>query len=82
MIVLFMIQLVLIHKQFRELQNIYDSVYQEILIGNLSTELNRLFLTIINYIFAEQKSPDWIFKTSFIDVYHNLSVPLNNSQIT
>ena len=56
----------------RELQNIYDSVYQEILIGNLSTEFNRLFLTIINFIFAEQKNPDWIFKTSFIDAYHNL----------
>jgi len=56
----------------RELQNIYNSVYQEILIGNLSTEFNRLFLTIINYIFKEQKNPDWIFKTSFIDVYHNL----------
>ena len=56
----------------RELQNIYDSVYQEILIGNLSTEFNKLFLTIINFIFGEQKNPDWIFKTSFIDVYHNL----------
>lgn len=56
----------------QELQNIYNSVYQEMLIGNLSTEFNRLFLTIINFIFAEQKNPDWIFKTSFIDVYHNL----------
>lgn len=56
----------------QELQNIYNSVYQEILIGNLSTEFNRLFLTIINFIFAEQKNPDWVFKTSFIDVYHNL----------
>jgi hypothetical protein len=56
----------------QELQNIYNSVYQEILIGNLSTEFNRLFLTIINFVFAEQKNPDWIFKTSFIDVYHNL----------
>ena len=56
----------------QELKNIYDSVYQEILIGNLSTEFNKLFLTIINFIFAEQKNPDWIFKTSFIDVYHNL----------
>ena len=56
----------------QELKNIYDSVYREILIGNLSTEFNRLFLTIINFIFAEQKNPDWIFKTSFIDVYHNL----------
>lgn len=55
-----------------ELQNIYDSVYQEILIGNLSTEFNRLFFTIINFIFTEQKNPDWILKTSFIDVFHNL----------
>jgi len=56
----------------KELQNIYDSVYQEILTDNLSVEFNKLFLTIINYIFAEQKNPDWVFKTSFIDVYHNL----------
>jgi hypothetical protein len=56
----------------KELQNIYDSVYQEILIGNLSTEFNRLFLTIVNFIFSEQKNPDWIFKTSFIDAYHKL----------
>ena len=56
----------------KELQNIYNSVYQEILINDLSPEFNALFLTLINYIFAEQKSPDWIFKTSFIDVFHNL----------
>lgn len=56
----------------KELQNIYDSVYQEILVANLSQEFNKLFLTLINVIFAEQKNPDWVFKTSFIDVYHNL----------
>jgi hypothetical protein len=56
----------------KELQNIYNSVYQEILIDDLGSEFSTLFLTIINYIFAEQKSPDWIFKTSFIDVYHTL----------
>jgi len=55
-----------------EFQNIYDSAYQEILINNLSFEFNKLFLNILNYIFAEQKSPDWIFKTSFIDVFHRL----------
>jgi hypothetical protein len=55
-----------------EFQNIYNSVYQEILTENLSTEFNTLFLTLVNYIFAEQKNPDWIFKTSFIDVFHNL----------
>jgi len=56
----------------RELQNIYDSVYQEILIEDLSPEFNRLFLTILNFIFVEQKNPDWVIKTSFIDVYHKL----------
>ena len=55
-----------------ELQNIYDSVYQEILIGEFSSEFNKLFLNIINFIFAEQKNPDWVFKTSFIDVLHSL----------
>jgi sugar lactone lactonase YvrE len=55
-----------------ELRNIYDSVYQEILVGEFSLEFNKLLLNIINFIFAEQKNPDWIFKTSFIDVFHNL----------
>jgi hypothetical protein len=56
----------------KEIRNIYDSIYREILTENLSSEFNKVFLTIVNYIFAEQKNPDWIFKTSFIDVYHSL----------
>lgn len=55
-----------------ELRNIYDSVYEQILIGNLSTEFNNLFLTMLNFIFTEQKNPDWVFKTSFIDIAHSL----------
>jgi hypothetical protein len=47
-------------------------VFAEILINDLASEFNNLFFTLINYIFTEQKSPDWIFKTSFVDVYHNL----------
>lgn len=55
-----------------EVSNIFDSVYQELLINSLSDRFNELFFSLVNYIFAEQKNPDWIFKTSFIDVYHNL----------
>jgi hypothetical protein len=55
-----------------EVRKIFDSVYNEILINSLSSDFNNLFFALINYIFAEQKNPDWIFKTSFIDVYHNL----------
>jgi hypothetical protein len=55
-----------------EVGKIYDSVYSELLINSLANEFNKLFFSIVNYIFSEQKNPDWIFKTSFIDVYHNL----------
>jgi hypothetical protein len=56
----------------QEFRNIYDGVSQQILVGNLSTEFNGLFLTLLNFIFIEQKSPDWVIKTSFIDVFHSL----------
>ena len=55
-----------------EIGKIFDSVYQELLINSLAGEFNKTFFSIVNYIFSEQKNPDWIFKTSFIDVYHNL----------
>jgi hypothetical protein len=55
-----------------ELSGIFNSVYQEILINDIAIEFNTLFFNLVNYIFTEQKSLDWIFKTSFIDVYHQL----------
>jgi hypothetical protein len=55
-----------------EILNIFNSVYTQILINDLAAEFNVLFFNIINFIFTEQKNPDWIFKTSFIDVYHQL----------
>ena len=55
-----------------EIGNIFDSLYTQIFINSLATDFNKLFFTIINYVFEEQKNPDWIFKTSFIDVLHNL----------
>lgn len=55
-----------------EVGKIFDSAYSEILINSLATEFNKLFFAVVNFIFAEQKNPDWIFKTSLIDVYHNL----------
>jgi len=55
-----------------EIVNIFNSVYTEILINDLAVDFNNLFFTLINYIFTEQKNPDWIFKTSFIDIYHQL----------
>jgi hypothetical protein len=56
----------------KELVNIFDSVYTEILIKDLAGQFNTLFFNLINYIFSEQRAPDWVFKTSFIDVYHKI----------
>lgn len=55
-----------------EMANIFNSVYTEIFIKDLAIKFNDLFFKIVNYIFSEQKNPDWIFKTSFIDVNHQL----------
>lgn len=55
-----------------EFVQIFDSIYNEIFVSDLKIEFSKLFFSLVNYIFTEQKSPDWIFKTSFIDVYHNL----------
>ena len=56
----------------KEFVSIYESVHTEILIKDLAIKFNDLFFAMINFLFSEQKSPDWIFKTSFIDAYHNL----------
>ena len=55
-----------------EVRSIFSSVLDEILIDSLAFEFNNLFIAMVNHVFEEQKNPDWIFKTSFIDVYHNL----------
>lgn len=56
----------------KEFVSIYESVHTEILIKDLAIKFNDLFFAMINFLFSEQKAPDWIFKTSFIDAYHNL----------
>ncbi len=55
-----------------EIRNIFSAVYNDIFIKDIKIEFNRLFFSLINYIFSEQKSTDWIFKTSFIDVEHKI----------
>ena len=55
-----------------EMSKIFDSIVDEILIGDLAVEFNNLFFTVVNFLHSEQIAPDWIFKTSFIDISHNL----------
>jgi len=55
-----------------EIREIITAIKNDIFIGELKNEFNKLFFSVINYILTEQKSVDWIFKTSFINVVHKL----------
>lgn len=55
-----------------EIRQIFNTIKDDIFVGDLKVEFNKLFFVLINYILAEQKNVDWIFKTSFINVVHKL----------
>jgi hypothetical protein len=55
-----------------EIRYIITALKDDIFVGELDTEFNKLFFVMINYLFNEQKYVDWIFKTSFISVSHKL----------
>lgn len=56
----------------KELRNILKAVKEDIFIGNYAVEWNKLFFASIKYVFAEQVSVDWAFKTSFLTATHNV----------
>ena len=55
-----------------EIRSIIDALRTQIFVGNLAVEFNNLFFVMVNYVFSEQNYVDWIFKTSFISVKHQL----------
>ena len=56
----------------QEVRYIFDSIYTDIFTKDIKIEFNKLFFGLVNYIFSEQQSTDWIFKTSFISVLHKI----------
>lgn len=55
-----------------ELRIILNAIRDKIFINNLKIEYNQLFFSSLRYILSEQLYVDWMFKTSFIKVKHNL----------
>jgi len=55
-----------------EVRIILDTIKDNILVDDLSSEYNGLFLSSLRYALSEQKMVDWAFKTSFIKVKHNV----------
>lgn len=56
-----------------EIRQIISSLKSDIFINELDQEFLKLLFVFVNYVLSEQKSVDWLFKTSFIDVLQKFS---------
>jgi hypothetical protein len=55
-----------------EIRYILNAIKNDLLIDDLSTEYLNLFFSNVRYALSEQNYIDWIFKTSFVNVTHNI----------
>lgn len=55
-----------------EIRIILNVIKNNIFVDQLLPEYKKLFFSSLRYVFSEQKSVDWAFKTSFITGKHNL----------
>lgn len=55
-----------------ETRRVIQAINEELLIDDLSIERNRALVLMFNYVLSEQKAPDWLMKTSLIDVDHTI----------
>jgi hypothetical protein len=53
-----------------ETRKIIQAINEELFVGDLLIERNRLLILMFNYILSEQQAPNWLTKTSLIDVDH------------
>lgn len=50
-----------------DVRSLMTAVFNELFVGESTTYTNQLVFTLFRHIMREQKSIDWLFKTSFID---------------
>ena len=55
-----------------EIRSIITAIKDTIFINTLNGKINDLFFVMINYLLTEQTYVDWLFKSSFISVTHQL----------
>jgi hypothetical protein len=55
-----------------ETRKIIQAINQELLIDELAIERNRAMVLMFNFVLSEQIAPEWITKTSLIDVDHKI----------
>jgi len=55
-----------------ETRFIIRAINEELFIGELAVERNRALILMFNYILTEFQAPEWLTKTSLIDVNHKI----------
>ena len=55
-----------------ETRKIIQAINQELLVDELLIERNRALILIFNFVLSEFEAPDWLSKTSLIDVDHTI----------
>ncbi len=56
----------------RETRQIVEAINDDLLINDLGVERNRALILLFNYILSEQITPEWLEKTSLVDVDHTV----------
>lgn len=55
-----------------ETRKIIQAINEELFIDDLAIERNRSLILVFNFVLSEFVAPDWLFKTSLIDVDHKI----------
>jgi hypothetical protein len=55
-----------------ETRKIIQAINEELFIDELAIERNRLLILMFNFMLSEQEAPEWLMKTSLIDVEHRI----------
>jgi hypothetical protein len=55
-----------------ETRKIIQAINEELLIGDLLIERNRALVLMFNFVLSEFEAPEWLTKTSLIDVDHKI----------
>jgi hypothetical protein len=56
----------------QETRQILRAINEELLVGELEIFRNELLMLVFEFILTEQEAPDWLFKTSLVDVNHKI----------
>ncbi len=58
-----------------EVRQIFNALRTQVFINQYLVDQNELYFSMINYVLSEQRTPDWVFKSSYIYIKEN-NLPL------